>query len=183
MMMMPGQMNMMRPVMMGPDGQPMQMSIPQNMSGPMMMGPGPMNFSNEQVNITSPSADGITIGDDIAINEEETKKAEKKKKKDEEDESVTCDKCSKEYKISQVLPSGTDVLQGCPFLCPFCRLLHVDPWHQTVRILARNTKIHREAKGTIMFDIELEKGVLTKKHQVEVRCVSMAHVSFFDNFL
>ena len=91
------------------------------------------------------------------------------------DEKVICDECSKEYKISQVLPTRTDVLQGCPFICPFCRLFHVDPWHQMVRILARNFKIHSEANGTSTLEFKLEEGALSQKNQVEVRCVSMAH--------
>lgn len=88
-----------------------------------------------------------------------------------------CVRCKRNYTSMRPMKSDTE-----DFICPWCRLMHMDPWYPTVKILARPKKVMTLSSGICEMEFTLAKSPKDEDYQVQLRCVSLDNCAFYPMF-
>lgn len=98
------------------------------------------------------------------------------------EEIITCSLCSKKSHVRCVRAEGQTATEIKEWQCPFCRLLHMDPFSPGVELLMftatpRNMLAPSSQEGNLSMRFNVQPNVLkdwqTKKMSVVVRCVGL----------
>jgi hypothetical protein len=98
------------------------------------------------------------------------------------EEIITCSLCSKRSHVRCVRAEGQTATEIKEWQCPFCRLLHMDPFSPGVELLMftatpRNMLAPSSQEGNLSMRFNVQPNVLkewqTKKMSVVVRCVGL----------
>lgn len=91
-----------------------------------------------------------------------------------------CARCQRNYaSMKPMCPENQE------FVCPWCRLMHMDPWYPAVKILARPKKVFTMTSGIAEMKFELNQAELKSiqsEYQVMVRCVDLETVAFYPHY-
>lgn len=98
------------------------------------------------------------------------------------EEIITCSLCSKKSHVRCVRAEGQTATEIKEWQCPFCRLLHMDPFSPGVELLMftatpRNMLAPSSQEGNLSMRFNVQPNILkewqTKKMSVVVRCVGL----------
>lgn len=98
------------------------------------------------------------------------------------EETITCSSCSKKSHVRCVRAEGQSAGEIKEWQCPFCRLLHMDPFNPGVELLMftatpRNMLAASSQEGNLSMRFNVQPDVLkewqSKKMSVVVRCVGL----------
>jgi hypothetical protein len=98
------------------------------------------------------------------------------------EETITCSLCSKKSHLRCVRAEGQSASEIKEWQCPFCRLLHMDPFNPGVELLMftatpRNMLAQSSQEGNLSMRFNVQPNILkdwqSKKMSVVVRCVGL----------